>query len=166
MGVLPPLRLGGRRRVSRRGPALPALAALLVALPGAWAGCGPDEEGRAAVADASRAAQRLTLGSAQELPPGVTPAMVAEGRRIFLSSGFCQNCHGPDAKGLPQLGTDLTDDEWRHTDGGYEGLLARIREGVPAERSASGVPMPPLGGARLEEDELRAVAAYVWTLSR
>lgn len=132
--------------------------------------CGEGEErgglqdrGRLATA---RAAERPSSETLQELPPGVTPEMVEEGGRIFVGSGFCHNCHGPNARGLPQLGSDLTDGGWQHTDGSYEGLVERIGAGVPAERSGSGVPMPPGGGARLTPEQLRAVAAYVWTLSR
>jgi hypothetical protein len=35
---------------------------------------------------------------------------------------------------------------------------------VPAESTASKLAMPPRGGARLSEPELKAVAAYVWSL--
>ncbi len=136
----------------------------------AAAACG-DSERRAALEDraglaTARAAERVPPSAAQELPSGVTPEMIEEGGRIFVGSGFCHNCHGENARGLSQLGSDLSDGGWQHTDGSYEGLVERIRAGVPAERSSSGVPMPPAGGARLTPEQIRAVAAYVWTLSR
>lgn len=101
-----------------------------------------------------------------ELPPGVTEEMVERGRRIFLEDGFCYTCHGRDARGIPQMGSDLTDGEWVYLDGSFPQLVERIRRGVPATDSRTGVPMPPAGGARLEEPQLRAVAAYVWSLNR
>lgn len=102
--------------------------------------------------------------AAQELPDGVTRAMVEQGRQLFVSDGFCYTCHGRDGSGLEGAGGDLTDGDWRHTDGSFEGLVRRIDEGVRANVSSSGVPMPPAGGANLNPEQLRAVAAYVWTL--
>lgn len=101
---------------------------------------------------------------AQELPPGVTDEMVRQGRDLFESDGFCYTCHGRDGSGMQGAGGDLTDGEWRHTDASFEGLTARIRDGVRANASSTGVPMPPAGGAELTPEQLRAVAAYVWTL--
>ena len=104
--------------------------------------------------------------SAQQLPEGATSEMVREGRLLFTGDGFCYTCHGRNGRGVPNLGADLTDGDWTHTDGSFEDLVARIRKGVSAEESASGVPMPPAGGADLTAGQVRAVAAYVWTLSR
>ena len=47
-----------------------------------------------------------------ELPGGVAMEMMEQGREIFGAAGCCYACHGADAKGLPVLGGDLTDDEW------------------------------------------------------
>ena len=102
----------------------------------------------------------------QDLPAGVSAQTVARGDTIFHGSGFCYNCHGSDGGGMAQLGGNLTDATWRHNDGSFEGLVQVINAGVSAERSSSGVPMPPRGAARLSGDEVRAVAAYVWLLSR
>ena len=123
------------------------VGALLTASLG-WSAAGPGSEAR------------------QELPEGVTAAMIALGDSIFHGPGFCYTCHGPEAKGVPQLGSDLTDDEWTQTDGTYPGLVERVTDGVTAENSSSGIPMPPKGGARLSDEQVQAVAAYVWTLSR
>lgn len=105
-------------------------------------------------------------GDAQELPEGVTPEMVKQGRQLFRGDAFCYTCHGRDGSGMSGAGGDLTDREWRHGEGSYEGIVERIRQGVRANASSTGVPMPPGGGARLSPEQLRAVAAYVWTLSR
>ncbi|MEE9207600.1 MAG: cytochrome c [Gemmatimonadota bacterium] len=104
--------------------------------------------------------------TAQELPEGVTPAMVDEGKAIFEGAGICSSCHGPAGAGVPNLGADLTDDEWTHIDGSYEEIVANVMNGVTAEASTSGVPMPPKGGTNITDDQVKAVSAYVWTLSR
>ncbi len=107
-----------------------------------------------------------TAAGAQELPEGVDDATVQQGRQIYVGDGFCYTCHGRAGRGVPDLGSNLTDRQWSHTDGSFEGLVDLIRRGVPAEESATGVPMPPTGGSGLSTAQIRAVAAYVWTLSR
>ena len=100
------------------------------------------------------------------VPPGATPAMVPVGDRVYhgeLGGASCVGCHGPDAKGSP-LGPDLTARKWLWSDGSYAGILKVIREGV-AQPKEYRSPMPPMGGAQLTNDQLAAVAAYVWALS-
>ncbi len=98
------------------------------------------------------------------LPPTVTAAMVAKGRELFVGPGLCVACHGFDGTGA--IGPDLTDTMWLHPDGSYLALVARIIHGVPDSESVSGTAMPPKGGSALTDDEVRSVAAYVWSLSR
>lgn len=102
----------------------------------------------------------------QELPEGVTPAMVEEGKGIYSGAGICMSCHGAAGEGIPNLGANLTDDEWLHIDGSYESIVQNILEGVTAQQSSSGVPMPAKGGTAITDDQVKAVAAYVWTLSK
>ncbi len=102
----------------------------------------------------------------QELPEGVTMAMVEEGKELFTGIAICGSCHKPDGSGIPNLGADLIDDEWAHSDGGYEGILETVMDGVSADASTSGIPMPPKGGSAISDDQAKAVAAYVWTLSQ
>jgi mono/diheme cytochrome c family protein len=97
------------------------------------------------------------------LPAEVTTAVVTEGKKLFSGAGLCLACHGPDAKG--GIGPDLTDDQWLHGGGNYLDILARVRKGVDAGESKSGQIMPPMGGASLSESQIKAVAAFVWTLS-
>lgn len=101
----------------------------------------------------------------QQLPEGVTPEMIAQGKQIFTGPGICATCHGPDGKGVPNLGANLTDAEWKHSDGSYEGIVKTILSGVPAEKSTTGTPMPPKGGSTITDEQVKAVAAYVWSLS-
>lgn len=114
------------------------------------------------------AACALTLWStaaAQETPAEVTPEAVAQGESLFKGAGLCSACHGASGKGIPNLGADLTDDEWLHSDGSFAGILQSINEGVSSDKSSSGTVMPPKGGSALSDEQLRAVAAYVWSLS-
>ncbi len=101
--------------------------------------------------------------SSDELPAGVTPAMISEGRSLFHGSAQCATCHGSDAKG--NIGPDLTDDEWLHAKGSYLEIVTQVLNGVPIERSSRGIPMPPKGGANINQEEVLAVAAYVWSIS-
>ena len=100
----------------------------------------------------------------QELPEGVTPQMVEQGAEIFGGRGICFSCHGAEGVGGP-LAPDLTAGEWLHVDGSYPGLIELITTGV-AQPKNHPAPMPPKGGSAINEDDIKAVAAYVWTLSR
>lgn len=99
------------------------------------------------------------------LPPGVTAAMVAEGEKLFKGTGLCSACHGADAKGMPGVGANLTDSEWNYSKGTYDDIVKQVLSGVPPEKSKTGAVMPPKGGSQLTDAQVKAVAAYVWTLS-
>ncbi len=101
---------------------------------------------------------------ADSLPTGVTAEMLAEGKRLWSGQGLCLACHGVDGKG--GLGPDLTDGKWDHGNGSFDQLVARIIKGVMPAESKSGQLMPPRGGGGLSDDQVKAVAAYVWTLNR
>lgn len=98
------------------------------------------------------------------LPAGVTPSMVQRGDQVFHGAGKCATCHGADARG--NVGPDLTDDNWLHAKGSYLSIVSQILNGVPAERSRRGIAMSPRGGAAISDDDVHAVAAYVWVLNR
>ena len=100
---------------------------------------------------------------AQGVPEGATKEMVDKGNEIFHKAGLCYACHGQDGKGL--VGPNLTDDVWIHSKGTYPELIAQINKGVTKEESKSGVPMPAKGGSTISDDDVKAVAAYVWSLS-
>ncbi len=114
----------------------------------------------AALAGTGRAQQK-----AEPLPPGVTPQMIKDGQGIFQGAGLCSACHGQDAKGIPNLGVNLTDTLWIHSKGTYDDIVKQILTGVPADKSTSGTPMPPKGGSSITDAQVKAVAAYVWSLS-
>jgi mono/diheme cytochrome c family protein len=98
------------------------------------------------------------------LPPGVTGAMISKGKKLFAGDAICFSCHGADGRGM--TGPNLTDQAWLHSKGAYDDIVAQIRAGVPPEKSKSGVVMPPKGGTDLNDEQIRAIAAYVWSLSQ
>ena len=96
----------------------------------------------------------------------VTPELVALGDKIFRgqeAGGTCATCHGQDAKGTP-LAPDLTDSQWLNGDGSLEFIVKAVTSGVPKPKQHP-APMPPMGGASLTPEQVRAVAAYVYSLS-
>jgi mono/diheme cytochrome c family protein len=100
------------------------------------------------------------------VPPGATAAMVSLGARVFrgeVSGAGCTGCHGTDGGGT-SLGPPLGSHRWLWSDGGYAGIRQTIAKGVPTPKKYRS-PMPAMGGAELSDDEVAAVAAYVWTLS-
>jgi len=100
-------------------------------------------------------------------PPKITPAMIALGDSIFhgqVGGAACFGCHGAQGKGMPKLAPDLTSGKWIHGDGSYDAIMKTIEQGVPKPTEAAG-PMPPMGGAKLTPDQLKAVAAWVYSLS-
>ena len=98
-------------------------------------------------------------------PPEVTPAAIKEGDGIFHGPGLCMACHGQDGKGMPNMGADLTDQKWLHSKGTYDDIVNQVMTGVSAKESTSGTVMPPKGGGGITDAQVKAVAAYVWSLS-
>ena len=98
-----------------------------------------------------------------QAPAAVTPALIAQGDSIFHSKGNCYACHGANAQGA--VGPNLTDAEWIHSDGSYDAIVKQVTTGVPQNESKSGIMMPPKGGSSITDDEVKAVAAYVYSLS-
>ena len=90
------------------------------------------------------------------------PAIIAHGDSVFHGAGNCYACHGSKAEGI--IGPNLTDAEWIHSKGTYQDIVNQVNHGVPKEESKSGVVMPPRGGATLTDDDVKAVAAYVYSL--
>jgi cbb3-type cytochrome c oxidase subunit III len=91
------------------------------------------------------------------------PAQVAKGDTIFHKTGMCYACHGSNAQG--SVGPNLTDAEWIHGDGSVEMIAATVTAGIPKEKAKSGIPMPAKGGSSISDEDVKAVAAYVYSLS-
>ena len=91
--------------------------------------------------------------------------LIALGDSIFhgqAGGGTCYVCHGQDAHGSA-VAPNLTDGEWLHNDGTLSGITGTIKSGVPQPKKAP-APMPPMGGASLSDDQVKAVATYVHSL--
>ena len=98
------------------------------------------------------------------LPEGVTVAMAEEGQSIFHGQGICVTCHLRGGGGGP-LAPNLTDDVWLNIDGEYESIVNLVMTGVPQPLEHPGQ-MLARAGTSITDDQVRAVAAYVYTLSR
>ena len=109
-------------------------------------------------------ATQAPAAPAVALPAGVTQAMVTSGRQIYTGPADCSTCHGSDGRGSP-LGPNLTDREWLNIDGSYDAIVRVITTGVPNPRQHS-QSMPPKGGSNITDEQVRSVAAYVYSISR
>jgi disulfide bond formation protein DsbB len=92
-------------------------------------------------------ASRETPGAVRNTTGGSASLGGDAGRGRTLFSSSCTACHGPDAKGLPNLGKDLTTSAFVKSQTDPQ-LLAFIKRGRPASDPANttGVDMPPKGG--------------------
>lgn len=109
----------------------------------------------------------VALASQQGTAPEVTTATVALGDSVFhgkVGGALCYVCHGPGGKGVNGMGPNLTDKEWLHGDGSPEFIARLVETGVPKPKKLP-APMPPKGGGQLTDAQIRAAAAYVYSLS-
>lgn len=89
-----------------------------------------------------------------------------KGKTVFTAT--CSACHGPDAKGLPGLGKDMTTSTF------IKGMnddqfVDFLKKGRPASDPANTtkVDMPPKGGnPALTDQDLYDVIAYIRTLNK
>ena len=97
----------------------------------------------------------------------ITPAQLALGDSVFhgrVGGALCFVCHGPGGKGVTGLGPNLTDKEWLNADGSLPSIEKVVTEGVAKPKKAP-APMPPKGGGQLTDVQIKAAAAYVYSLS-
>jgi mono/diheme cytochrome c family protein len=106
-------------------------------------------------------------GGGGDSEPADAPAAPAgdavAGEPLFQST--CAACHGPDAKGMPNLGKDLTTSDFL-TETSDADFLEFIKTGRPASHpdNTTGVDMPPKGGnPALDDEDLVNIIAYVRT---
>ena len=106
-------------------------------------------------------------GSSTPPPPTATPTSAADvvnGQQNFAAT--CASCHGPDAKGMPNLGKDLTVSQFVKDNSDAE-MVAFLLVGRPASDPLNtvGVDMPPKGGnPALTDQDLLDIVAYVRSL--
>jgi mono/diheme cytochrome c family protein len=102
------------------------------------------------------------------VPAAVTAANIAIGDSIFHSGG-CQRCHGQKGVG-GQNGPSLVAGVWLHSTGKFDEIVATITNGVPRtalKDQTRRFPMNPRGGPmNLTDDQVKTVAAYVYSISR
>jgi len=109
---------------------------------------------------------RTTLAQqAPTRPAEVTDSAVARGAQVFRGSANCVACHGARGEGTTD-GPSLADGVWLRGRGTYRELLEQVVHGTSRKESATGVPMPMRGWSGINDDDVRAVAAFVWALSR
>lgn len=138
---------------------LPVLVAL------ALTACGGGDSAASGGSKAPAAGAATQVAAANFDPASITPAMVALGDSLFhgkIGATSCQACHGVGGK-AGAMAPDLTDGEWLHSDGSFEGIYNTIKAGVMAPKQFSSV-MPPYGGVAMSQERTLAVAAYVYRL--
>jgi len=154
------------------------LAASTVLALGVVAGCGGGDSSDSGASEPATAADSdlTSQGAAQggagpelsidpaQLPEGVTVEMVQEGRDLFNGGGICFTCHTVEATGGP-LAPDLTDDVWINVDGEYSSIVELVKTGVPQPIEHLGS-MLPRAGMPLTDEQVNAVSAYAYMLSR
>lgn len=162
--------------ISRRAPEpAPARSALFTSLLLLVTACGDGERHEEVTVDVSEdtaavvpiASPALSSGGATSAADSLAPEMVALGDSIYhgrAAGGTCFTCHGQAGQGT-EIGPSLADPQWLHGDGSYNGILALVIVGVPTPLQYP-APMPRMGGVQLTMDQARAVAAYVYSLSR
>ena len=95
------------------------------------------------------------------------PRAVEQGAAIYRG-GTCPVCHHWEGQGN-RRGPDLTDDEWLHGDGSLAAVQKAIETGFrhgAGRRFGGKYEMWPLGGMALDENEVEALSAFVWSLHR
>jgi mono/diheme cytochrome c family protein len=94
----------------------------------------------------------------------ITRDMLARGDSVFHGRGvasICVGCHAREGAGSDVV-RPLSDNAWAYTDGSFAGIREVTHAGLPD----AAVPMPPMGGATLSPEDLDAVTAYVYWISR
>ena len=118
---------------------------------------------------AGAAAKATAAPVAPAKPSAVTAANVTLGDSLF-NNGACQRCHGKGAVGAANAPSLAGPEFLQMTTGSYDEIVKIVTDGVPAtaiKHPTHKFNMRARGGPmNLTDDQIKAVAAYVWTLSR
>lgn len=141
---------------------LVTLVALMVTGVGVSCGGGGNkkETQKTAKQQTTQSTQAMTTQKAQFKPDP------EKGKQLFLQ--VCAACHGPDAKGLPHLGKDLTTSKFVASKTDKE-LLDFVKVGrSPSDPlNTTGVAMPPKGGnPALSDEDILNIISYIRTLQK
>lgn len=102
------------------------------------------------------------ITSALPAEPGA--AQVAAGAELYPRA-VCVGCHGADGGGVANMGPNLIDDVWLHSDGSFANIVVTVMQGVPNAIELNNV-MPPRGGmASLTDEQVVQLSAYIYSLS-
>lgn len=141
-------------------PAARALTGALLVAALATA-CGvPMETEEAARQAREGGASSAAAAPVEDAAPAASAGDAAHGKELFVT---CAACHGPDAKGLPNLGKDITTSTFVK-DKTDDELVAFLKVGRDAgdPLNTTGVAMPPKGGNPVLVDaDLLDLVAYM-----
>lgn len=102
------------------------------------------------------------ITSALPAEPGA--AQVSAGAELYPRA-VCVGCHGPDGAGVVNMGPNLIDDVWLHSDGSFANIVTTVMQGVPNAIELNNV-MPPRGGmASLTDEQVVQLSAYIYSLA-
>jgi mono/diheme cytochrome c family protein len=100
------------------------------------------------------------------LPYGMSIQQIVHGDSLFHGRGGCFACHGAEAQGLPAAGDGFTTG-LNYVQAKWQDIAQLIARGLPDALTRAPIRMPARGArGDLTNDELRAVAAYVWAISQ
>ncbi|HKY60453.1 MAG TPA: c-type cytochrome [Gemmatimonadota bacterium] len=102
------------------------------------------------------------------VPDSVSSERVLAGSELY-NGGSCAACHAVGGRGVGRRAPDLSDVEWLHSEGDFDGIFEAIFWGVPKDRMKAVTPRPfemhPRGGMTIDREQMKALAAYVWTVA-
>jgi mono/diheme cytochrome c family protein len=105
----------------------------------------------------------ITLAARPARAQEPTADQIAQGKEIFTGK-TCWGCHGKDAKGTSNAPPLVNKKAWLDADGSWASIEQTVTTGVPKPKKFK-VAMPPMGGSKLSPEEVKAVAAYVYSLN-
>lgn len=128
------------------------------------AACGGDEEPTPAPTVAPAAAAPAEQAAPADQAAAAPAGDAEKGKAIFAST--CAACHGPEGKGVPGLGKDMTTSEFIAGLSDQE-LLDFVKHGRPISDplNTTKVDMPPKGGnPALTDEQLTDIIAFIRTI--
>lgn len=102
------------------------------------------------------------------IQPAALAQLIEEGSALY-NQGTCIFCHAVGGRGSGTRAPDLSDVEWLHSEGDFDGIQTTIMWGVKRSEMKATTPrrfqMNPSGGMNLTRPQMTAIVAYVWSLT-